>query len=311
MSREKLMAALGISEGSRKSFWRIEREALGKRLVKRNYNGIYHLSDLGRSLLDKPQLLDEIIQYNIFSQVIDPIDSLPSKPAAKCTIVTENSKKIEELDARTKSHPLLRTELKQNNTRIKAALAKVVDSILEFRAIELGLIPVTTGELAERLSSLDIDTLFPQYDYAKRLLDLAKTTFYVSIGYEGKDWLRDLDLKDFEKSQEDNLKFYKSMYTQTISRERKERLTEFVRLLPENTTEQYKHVQLFEEEGQIKKYLTEYLRPYEELENIPLLIQKAFKSKFFETKRNWLYHLKVNKQNTKKFLDSVFEEHTR
>lgn len=305
------MAALGISEGSRKSFWRIEREAIRKRLVKRNHNGIYHLSDLGRSLVDKPQLLDEIIQYNIFSQVIDPIDSLPLKPAAKCTIVTENSKKIEELDARTKSHPLLRTELKQNNTRLKAALAKVVDSILEFRAIELGLIPVTTGELAERLSSLDIDTFYPQYDYAKRLLDLAKTTFYVSIGYEGKDWLRDLDLKDFEKSQEDNLKFYKSMYTQTISRERKERLTEFVRLLPENTTEQYKHVQLFEEEGQIKEYLTEYLRPYEELENIPLLIEKAFKSKFFETKRNWIYHLKVNKQNTKKFLDSVFEENTR
>lgn len=187
-------------------------------------------------------------------------------------------------------------------------MAKVIDSILEFRSEELGLYDVTTGKLAEKTSTMDIDTLYPQYDYLKRLSDLAKTTFYVFIEYNGKEWLRDRNLEDFERAQEENLKFYKNLYTHTISRERKRRLIDLIKDFPASTVEQYKDVCLFEKKSQIDKYLAGRLRWYEEQKHIPDLIKKVHHSNLFEVKRIHLYQLKINKENTKKFLDSIFED---
>lgn len=198
-----------------------------------------------------------MIQYDVFSQIIDPIDAILEKPRAKCTILVENSEKIKELDARTCSNPLLRSELIQNRTRLKAALAKVIDSILEFKAEDLGLYDVTTGELAEKSSTMNIDTAFPQYDYSRRLWNLANTTFSGLIEYDGREWFIDQDLAGFDRMQEDNINFYRSLRAQPVSGNRKERIVEVIRLFPDSTAEQYKDVLLFKKKSQIKGYLAE------------------------------------------------------
>jgi hypothetical protein len=70
--------------------------------------------------------------------VSTPLNLRPDRPTAKCTIEIKNAAKIKELDSQTvaKKRFLTKDELwlPDNNTNLKAAMAAVVDSILDLKA---------------------------------------------------------------------------------------------------------------------------------------------------------------------------------
>jgi hypothetical protein len=230
MTKGEIRTSLNIK---RRTEFKIIREARDKGWIKEDELKRYHLTLCGKSMIGIWRKPADSTLFEVYSQVIDPIALRPksNRPTAKCTLIMKNANKIKELDDKTTSYERFISELPENVTSIKAALAHVIDSILDLNAKDMGLHTVLDSQLAENLSVFNIETHFPGYDYLKRYIELAKTNFKVLIEFDGEKWVATQEFGDLEKQREDTLKLYKEAYESIFSEQRRVRIKKAIQQL--------------------------------------------------------------------------------
>jgi hypothetical protein len=219
----------------------------------------------------------------------------------------KNADKIKELDDKIASYGQFISDLPENSTSIKSALAHVIDSILDLKAKDMGLYTVSDSQLAENLSVFNIETNFPDYDSVKRKIDLANNNFNVVIEFDGEKWVKTQKLDDLEKQREDNLKFYKEASERILLQERRIRINNAIQLLDSNLTkDRLQDLHLFETKAELKEFVYKSFQLDEKDDNkLKELIKKAFATGLLECDRKVLYHLKMNKEKIQEFYNSI------
>ena len=119
---------------NRKTEYENYKEAEKNGWIEPNELGKYHITALGKSVIDLSETPVDSISFELASQIIDIIKMNSERPKAKCTVVIKNAKKIKELDDNTVHFERFITHdglgLAENNTYLKASAAALVDSIL-------------------------------------------------------------------------------------------------------------------------------------------------------------------------------------
>jgi len=304
MTKGEIRTSLNIK---RRTEFKIIREAQDKGWIKEDELKRYHLTLLGKSMVEIWRKPADSTIFEVYSQVIDPIASKPksNRPRAKCTLIIKDANKIKELDDKTTSYERFISELPENATSIKAALAHVIDSILDIKAKNMGLHTVLDSQHAESLSVFNIEINFPGYDYLKRYIELAKTNFKVLIEFDGEKWVATQEFGDLEKQREDTLKFYREASERIYSEQRRIRMKKAIQQLSldSNTTRNgLKYLHLFEAKVDLKEFVYKTFELYEKDNNkLKELVREAFATGLLKYDREVLYHLKMNKEKLQEF----------
>jgi hypothetical protein len=266
----------------------------------------YHITTLGKLVIDYIERPTDFTRWQIYSQVIDPISSRSNRPTATCTLITKNAEKIKELDNRTSPSPeRFILELSENSTPIKAALANVVDSVLEIRAKDTGLKTVRDGQLAEDLSIFNVETNFPGFDYLKRYITLANINFKVLIEFDGEKWVKTQRFNDIRKQRNDSLNIYRKATKSILSENRRIRLNKAVQILSKDWLRirnllQYSN--LFENEEDLKEYAYKIFGLHEQdKDRLKEAVQKAFESELLRYYKKALFYLEVDKEKLQEY----------
>jgi hypothetical protein len=307
MTKHEIRTALKVH---RKTEYVNVKEALKQRWIEEDELKRYHLTLLGKLIIDtwKKKPTDSTL-FEVYPLVTNPITSSleSNRLTAKCTLIIKDAGKIKELDDKTASYEQFISDLPENATNIKSALAHVIDSILDLKANYMGLHTVLDSQLAENLSMFNIETNFPDYDSVKRKIDLAKTNFKVLIEFDGEKWVKTQKLDDLEKQREDNLKFYKEAFQRIRLQERRIRIYNAIQLLDSNLTkDRLGDLLLFATKAELKEFVYKIFQLDEKDNNkLKELVTKAFATGLLECDRKVLYHLKMNKEKIQEFYNSI------
>lgn len=278
--------------------------AKSERLLYQDGLKQYHLTALGKFAIDNVERPENFTKWQIETQEIDSI-GLSDRPKATCTLITEKAEKLREIDDKTVS-PKFNLEVGENNTLIKSALARVVDSIFETLEDDLGLFTVRDGKLAENSISSYQDQ-FPGYDYLRRYKNLAKTDFKLLIEFNGKEWFKPLRLNELERWINGMRKSLTNFHqVKILSPDRRRRINDaFVNLI-QVREDSFKHVHLFLEEQDIRQYLYKHFEFYgEKNNNLEEIVNKAFECGLFQTDKKTLSYLKVNPEKYQSFIATL------
>src|SRR5215210_2982001 len=114
MTKREIRSALKVH---RKTEYVNVKEALEKRWIEEDELNRYHLTLHGKLVIDtsRGKLTDSTI-FEISSKVIDPLELMPNRPTAKCTLIIKDADKIKELDDKTASYKQFILELPENAT---------------------------------------------------------------------------------------------------------------------------------------------------------------------------------------------------
>lgn len=265
----------------------------------------YHLTSLGKVAIDSMERSDNFTRWQIETQETDPI-GLSDRPKATCTLITEKAEKIREIDDKTVS-PKFNLEVGENNTLIKSALARVVDSILETLEDELRLFTVRDGQLAENTIS-SYQNQFPGYDYLRRYKNLANTDFKLLIEFNGKKWFKPQRLNELERQINGMRESLTNFHQEKIfSPDRRRRINDALVNLYQIREDSFKHVHLFSEEQDIREYLYKHFEFYgEKNNNLEEIVNKAFDCGLFQTDEKTLSYLKVNHEKYSSFIKLLY-----
>jgi regulatory ArsR family protein len=265
----------------------------------------YHLAPRGKFAINYIERTKDLTRWQIESQEIDPIGLISNRPKAICTLVTENAEKIKELDNRTASKRF-NVELPGNETLIRSALARVVDSILQTIGKDMQLFTVRDGQLAEN-SSFNFLDQFPGYDFARRYEKLAKTDFKLLIEFNGKEWVNTQIFDDLEKQIDDRRKSLSGYYYEKIlSHDRRRRINEAIQHLIQVPEDYLKFSHLFRNEEDIRKYLYKQFSFYgEKSDDLQEIVNKGYECGLFQTEKKVLYSLKVNSEKYQFFMNLI------
>jgi hypothetical protein len=315
MVKGEIRAALNIKK---RTEYNIVKEAEKKGWIEEDELKIYHLTLRGKSIIDIWRKPTDSTLFEVYSQVIDTIGLRPrsNRPTAKCTLIIKDADKIKELDKKTAAfYDRFLLDLPENATSIKAALARVIDSILDLKAKDMRLPTVLDSQHAESLSVFNVETNFPGYDSLKRYIALAKTNFKILIEFDGEKWVATQNFDDIEKYREDTLKFYKEPFENIRSQERRIRINKAIQDISfdTNTTrKELQHLRLFETKADLKEFVHKNFELYEkdniykkDSNNLKEIIQRAFATGLFEYDKKVLYHLKTNIKKLNEFHNSI------
>lgn len=264
----------------------------------------YHLTSLGKVAIDSVERPDNFTRWQIETQETDPI-GLSDRPKATCTLITDKAEKIREIDDKTVS-PKFNLEVGENNTLIKSALARVVDSILETLEKDLRLFTVRDGQLAENSISSYQDQ-FPGYDFLRRYKNLAKTDFKLLIEFNGKECFKPQRLNELERWINGMRKSLTNFHqVKILSPDRRRRISDALVNLIQVREDSFKHVHLFLEEQDIRQYLYKHFEFYgEKNNNLEEIVNKAFECGLFQTDTKILSYLKVNPEKYQSFIATL------
>jgi hypothetical protein len=270
----------------------------------------YHLTSLGKVVIDNVERPDNFTRWQIETQETDPI-GLSDRPKATCTLITDKAEKIREIDDKTASQKF-NLEVPENNTLIKSALARVVDSILEILEKDMRLFTVRDGELAEN-SSLSISSYldqFPGYDFLRRYKILANTDFKLLIEFNGKKWFKSQRFNELERWINGTRKSITNFHKEEIlSPDRRRRINDAVVNLIQIREDSFKYAHLFVEEQDIREYLYNHFGLYgEKNENLEEIVNKAYGSGLFQADKKVLYYLKVNPEKYQSFIANLRDD---
>jgi hypothetical protein len=263
----------------------------------------YHLSTLGKTAFSNyVERRNDKTSWKIQSQVIDNIGWTSDRPSAKCTLMVKNARKIERIDNQTAYNVRYNLELPANATAIKSSLAKVLDTVLETIGKDkgLGLYTVRDGQLAESLTPFNIQEQFPGYDFLKRHMKLADTTFKVLIEFDGKKWIKTQRSNEVRKHASNNRKSFAEYYSKKIlSQDRRKRINEALQILADKNDwnkvkGNMKWSHLFGNNKELTEYLIQHFGFYGEKNNPKEIVDKAFESGILQTQNKKIIHLTLD-----------------
>jgi hypothetical protein len=160
------------------------------------------------------------------------------------------------------------------------------------------------------------DTYYPAFDYRKRYEDLAAIDFAVLIEFKGKKWVESQNSTNLESNLENSLEANRELYVQTLrkirSADRNIRINKAIynimggsgrRALTEKSLEANR---LFDSSIVLRDYIRNWFRVYQvDQSHTEDIIQKGFKSGYFEIEKKKFYHLKFNKAKKLQFFGSI------
>ncbi len=196
-------------------------------------------------------------------------------------------------------------ELPENGTPIKAALAKVIDSIFDLRAKNMGLHSVRDLELAKS-SSVFVQEKFPGYDYVKRYTELANVDFKLIIEFDGTKWVRNQNFDDQWRQITNNWTLNK----QAIDDIRRNELGTKVRKATKQMEDTYDKKQmsylgLFETKQDLIEYIKQIFALYQIGDMKEDAIKKAFMSRLVSCEKKSVYQLNINSKSIETFCNMI------
>jgi hypothetical protein len=290
-----------------------------KNLIHSDGTGKYHLTPLGKSCAGSSETPSDSVSFEVASQIVDSLKIREESPRAKCTIQMKDANEIKKLDNRTIYFERFITHdglgLPENNTYLKQAVAEVVDVILDFRAEARGALTILDQELRDKATVFNTDTYYPGFDERKRYMDLAATDFAVLIEFKGKKWI-DSQNSNLESSIENSLEANRELYEQSLRKvrsvDRNIRISKAIynimggsgrRTLTQKSLEANR---LFNSRTALRDYIRNWFRVYQvDQLHMEDIIQKGFKSRYFEIEKKKFYHLKFNKAKKLQFFNSI------
>jgi len=312
ITREKIHSTL---KADRKTIYRNIIEAQKRGWIEKDSLSRYHLTALGKANIGTAKHPIDTASLEAHSQVIDFLKLRPERPTAKCTIEIEGAKKIKELDSKTDAIKRFLTHdglwLPENNTNLKAAVAAVVDSILDLKAKQMNLSTILDEQFRDQLTHL----LPPGYDTMKRYQQLAKTKFNVLIEFNGLEWVKKQSFGDLEKMVEDNPWTRSKHFSENVSTmDQTVRLNNAIYQLwasggsndLSSTTLQANN--LFGNITGLKEHVYDHFKLFQvsnENNQINDAVEKAFDTGFFSIEKKELYHLKVNREKELGFFNAI------
>jgi hypothetical protein len=309
MAKGGIRSALKID---RKTEYRIINEGLSRKWIEEDLLRKYHLTMLGKESIGSGERPLDSTSWEVPSQIIDMVRERTDRPVANCTIQIENANKIKELDAQTTtSHRFLTNDglgLPENDTHIKSSLAAVVDSILDLKAKDMGLLTILDQKIRDELTTSTLDDQFPSYDYMKRYEQLAKTDLKVLIEFKGQEWVEKQNFEDLERNIADRKKRYKEFSKNAREMASDIQIRKAVSHLAGNTNLTKNTLQanrLFASRQELNTFILNEFKLVNQGQDGQKIIKEAFKSRLFEVKKMPLVHLKVNKEKELQFYKSL------
>jgi len=294
-SKGKIRRILGIE---RRQEYNIIKEALKNVWIEENKKlKTYHLTLLGKSAIGIWLESKDSVSFDVYSQVIDPAGLRSEKPKAICTLIMKNAERIKKLDTETSAEYRFIAALPANATRIKNALANVVDSILDIKGKDMRLYAVGNADLAQNILS-NIEQHFLGYDSRKRYLELAMTSFKFLIEYNGAKWAKTQRFDDLDNEFDDNLSFYRNL--KFHSQDKIVKIGQAMGILSRNPSGEYENVLLFKTKEELEQYVLKIFENFFiEKENLNDMVKKGFEIGLFEYEQKQLYSLKVNEEKVR------------
>jgi hypothetical protein len=292
---------LGIS---RKTEYVIVKESLDNCWIEMDKMGNYRLTPSGAAQSDFKTIPTDQALFLVYSQVIDPISYRKKRPYARCTLIIDDATEIKKLDSESYNSDLYIQELPENATPINAALSKVIDSIFDLRAKEMGLYMVRNMELAQSFSIFDSEK-FPGYDYLRRYEKLADIDFKLIIEFEGKKWVRNQSFADLWSEIERNSNLYKEAGERIKREELGIRVSGAMKQLEVNNDDkQMAYLGLFKTKQDLVEYVTKIFSLYY-ISNKKQDVRKAFESGLMSYEKKTLYHLNINSKRIENFCNMI------
>ena len=304
-----------INTVRRETVWKNIKKAQDNHWIQKDEVGRYHITEFGKSMINLAERSVDSVSFEVYSQVIDLIGIRSEKPKANCTIIIQDAKKIKEADDSTVAFEKFLTHdglgLPENDTYLKAAVASVVDSILDFKAKDMGLFTIFDQQFRDEVTIFNMDTYHPAYDYIKRYLNLASSDFKVLIEYEGKKWAESQNFEDVEKNVEDTREFYNKFSEDIGVLDRNIRINKAIYSLlqggGELTERSLETYLMFDSQKKLHEFIYNYFKLYQvgNEDKVKDIVQKALESGFFKIEEKVFYCLKVNKANKLQFFNSL------
>lgn len=306
-----------ITKKSRKVVRQNLRIAEEENLVKQDSIHRFHLTPLGRSMINSVQTPVESILFAVYPQVVFPFADPYDKPFARCTLFIKGANRIKNLDNEDQDYfdRFVATPgygLEENATPIKAAAAALVDAILDLKAKDIGLSSMLESQWWKQVTRINFEDMPPRYDEMKRSLTLAaKTTFNVLIEFDARSSVEKIKAENIEKKVEDSYKFYRAGLEERRSMHYKDKIDWVVKTTIGSEDLLEKELaahRLFGTKRELEEFLNNSFDKYfigKEKAQTKNIIKKAFKSGLFEQEKRTFNYLKVNKRKIWEFHRSL------
>lgn len=291
--------------------WRIIKEALDRCWIQQDRLGRYQLTQLGKESIDSAERPPDYVTLSAYSQVIDFLPLRSDRPAAKCTIEIKNADKIKQLDSQTQAEKRFLTYdglwLPENNTNLKASTAAVVDSILDLKAKQMGLFTILDEEFREKITTSNLNVLFPGYDAFKRYEDLARTKFSILIEFDGEKWASKRDFEDLEKKFEKRVEFFSENIHVMDQRVGFNKAIYNLLSGGDLWIAKLHANHLFGNREELTEYLTHHFKinGITDKNQLSAILKNGFDTGFFSEEKMRLSYLKVRKDKELQFLNSL------
>jgi predicted transcriptional regulator len=297
--------------------------ARGQELVERDSHQRYHITIKGKSVIKQTNgVCHKIVDFQIDTQIVDYWGGTAesSGPKAKCSLISEDAHKIQELDRKEPLNDTVYSKyglgLPTNDTNLKRALAGVLDTILDIRARDLGLNSILDLQHRANLDVSNIQTNFPSYDILKRYISLANSSFTVVIEFDGTKWAKKQDLDSLENKQQEDLKSYQELMQGFLRKNKDERVKLIVNSLmrysigegiSDRPLKDLEENRFFATKTELIQHIRKRLNFYlpDEKKKHEEIVKKFWQSGLFEVGKKSYYYLKVNKDTFHDFMQSI------
>jgi biotin operon repressor len=305
---------------SENGIWKALNIAKSEDLIEIDSLKKYHLTSLGKSMIGLAEQAVDSISFEVEPYVIDYLDQWDRPPRAKCTLIVKDANRIRQKDLETADGSY---ELKDglvspiNSTRMEIALARVVDSVLDARAKDLGLYSILDLEHRRNLESFNLPHQFPGHDRMKRLTQLPGIDFKILIEFDGKSWVRKQNLEDLEKVYMMDMQFYQNMIKRVRSRPLERRQREAFQSLVRNfnnidqrSWKELEDHRFFRSKEELDEFIMKEIMVYlpEGKNTGKKLLQSLRRSGVIEYDERKFYRAKVNRGKIGEFLKILKSE---
>jgi len=286
--------------------------AMQKNWVELDDLGFYHITILGKRHTESVNVPSESFNIEAYTQVLGFLPIHSEMPKVNCIIEIEKAKKIEEIDQATKAELRFNTNdglwLPDNDTNLKASVACVVDSLLDNVAKNEGLFTILDEEFRNETTILNFRDRQPGYDYRKRLRDLARTNFQITIVYNGEEWVNKQNFENLEEYLEKRQERYDN-YLKKIAKRQKINLT--IHMIDQTNYKAHEHQLqesgLFKTKEDAKSHISKYLKRYNYTneKEIKQITEESFNSKLLNIEKREFYCLELDKEKLSVFYKSI------
>ena len=289
--------------------------AMQKKWVELDDLGFYHITTLGKRHTESVNVPSESFNIEAYTQVLEFLPIHSEMPKVNCIIEIEKAKKIEEIDQATKAKLRFNTNdglwLLENDTNLKASVACVADSLLDNVAKNEGLFTILDEEFRNETTIFNFRDRQPGYDYMKRLMDIARINFQITIVYNGEEWVKRQNFENMKKELENRQKRYDESLNDKAKWRKSQKVNKVIEMIRQTNYKAHEHrLQndgLFKTEEDVKSFIYNNFKlfKYKNEKEIKQIIDESINSGLLKITKREFYCLELNKEKLSEFYTSI------